>query len=223
MQARREAKRAPARGRAGGERSGTPHARQALLDAAVELFAERGFRTATVDDVVGRAGYSKGAFYWHFSSKDDLFFTLFDERIDRPWREAIELLESADPDHDMAPEASRRLGQVLAQQRAMLLIGQEYWLHAARDDKLRRRYAKRQAKLRAALGTAIAARLERLGAPPLESAAQEQLAAAFIGMAIGLSQQKLISPDAFPDSVLGDTFALIYAGHVARAGRTADA
>src|SRR2546429_5041152 len=83
--------------------------REALLEAALQVFAERGYRDASVDEVAERAGYSKGALYWHFSSKDDLFFALVDERIDQPWREGIALLESASAEQDMAPEASPRL------------------------------------------------------------------------------------------------------------------
>src|SRR5436305_368181 len=115
--------------------------REALLEAALQVFAERGYRDSSVDDIAERAGYSKGALYWHFSSKDDLFFALLEERIDRPWRETIDLLESAEPDRDMAPEASRRFTELLRGQRELLLINQEYWLQAARDPELRARYA----------------------------------------------------------------------------------
>jgi AcrR family transcriptional regulator len=92
-------------------------ARAALLEAALEVFAERGYRDASIDDIAQRAGYSKGAVYWHFSSKDDLFFALWDERVDGPWSETIKLLESATADHDMAPEASRRFADVMQGQR----------------------------------------------------------------------------------------------------------
>src|SRR3954470_6176598 len=118
--------------------------RQALLDAALAVFAERGYRDASVDEIAERAGYSKGALYWHFSSKDDLFFALLEERIDRPWRETIDLLEFADPGRDMAPEASRRFTELLRGQRELLLINQEYRLQAARNPELRARYARRQ-------------------------------------------------------------------------------
>jgi AcrR family transcriptional regulator len=189
--------------------------REALLEAAAEVFAQRGYRDASVDEIAVRAGYSKGAVYWHFAGKDDLFFALLDERVDRPIRESIALLESAPPERDMAPEASRRFVELLGEQRALLLLDHEYWSQAARDPKLRARYAKRQAKLRSALGKALAARLEHLGAPPPE--APEELAVALLGLASGLARERLIDPDAVPDDLLGDTFALIYAGHVARA------
>jgi AcrR family transcriptional regulator len=112
-------------------------ARAALLRAAAAVFSERGFRDASVDDIAHRAGYSKGAIYWHFESKDDLFFALLEERLERPTREMIELLESAPPEQDMGPEASRRFVELLESERELLLLQQEYWSQAVRDPKLR--------------------------------------------------------------------------------------
>jgi hypothetical protein len=71
--------------------------------------------------------------------------------------------------------------------------------------------------LRAALAKGLQARLKHLGAPPL--AAPEQLATGLLSLAFGLAQEKLIEPDAVPDDLLGDMFALVYAGYVARAQR----
>jgi AcrR family transcriptional regulator len=189
--------------------------RMELLDAALAVFAERGYRDASVDEVAERAGYSKGALYWHFSSKDDLFYALLEDRILKPWEESVRMLESASPDEDMAPEASRLFGELLRGERDLLLIQYEYWAQAVRDPKLRRRYANRRKKLRIALGRAISARLEHLGAPPLASGAEE-MATIFIAVALGLAQERLVDPQAVPDNLLGDTFALLYAGHVAR-------
>src|SRR3954463_2660608 len=86
--------------------------RRELLEAGLAVFAERGYRDASVDEVAERAGYSKGALYWHFSSKDDLFYALLEERILKPWEEGIHLLETSSPEHDMAPEASRVFGEL---------------------------------------------------------------------------------------------------------------
>jgi AcrR family transcriptional regulator len=190
--------------------------REELLASAMDVFAERGYRDASVDEVAQRAGYSKGAFYWHFSSKDDLFYALLEERVLKPWEESIRLLESAPPDQDMAPEASRVFGELLRGERHFLLIQYEYWAQAVRDPQVRRRYANRRRKLRTALGRAIAVRLERLGAPPLPSGGEERLATIFIASALGLAQERLVDAKAVPDDLMGETFALIYAGHLKR-------
>ena len=46
--------------------------KQRILDAAVEVFGERGYRGASVDDVAVAAGVTKGAVYYYFTDKDDL-------------------------------------------------------------------------------------------------------------------------------------------------------
>jgi AcrR family transcriptional regulator len=189
--------------------------RDALLRAAGAVFAERGYRDASVDEIAQRAGYSKGALYWHFASKDEVFFALLEERVDAPAREMVALLRSAPPEQDMAPEASRRLAELLRSERELLLLENEYWAQAVRDPKLRRRYVRRRAELRAALGQALVARLEHLGTP-LPGAEGARLATVVLSLATGLAQAKLVEPRAVPDELFGDTLALIYRGFVAR-------
>lgn len=53
-----------------------------LLDAAVAVFAAKGFHAARVDDIVERAGTSHGTFYLYFANKDDLFRALTEDVAD---------------------------------------------------------------------------------------------------------------------------------------------
>ena len=53
--------------------------RRALLDAARELFAERGYHEAAATEVVRRAGVTRGALYHHFEDKRDLFRAVVEE------------------------------------------------------------------------------------------------------------------------------------------------
>ena len=55
--------------------------RQAILDAAAEEFAERGFAHASYNRIIERAGISKGAMYYYFADKDDLFQTVLDAAL----------------------------------------------------------------------------------------------------------------------------------------------
>ena len=50
--------------------------RSKLIDAAQELFSSSGYEHATVDEISQAAGYSKGAYYFHFSTKDDILLEL---------------------------------------------------------------------------------------------------------------------------------------------------
>jgi AcrR family transcriptional regulator len=50
--------------------------RARLIDSALHVFAEQGYDHATVEDISEAAGYSKGAYYFHFQSKEDIFLEL---------------------------------------------------------------------------------------------------------------------------------------------------
>src|SRR3989304_9834621 len=57
--------------------------RQKLIDSALTVFATNGYERATVDEIVRDAGFSKGAFYVHFEAKEDIFWAMLEERINR--------------------------------------------------------------------------------------------------------------------------------------------
>jgi AcrR family transcriptional regulator len=53
--------------------------RAALLRSASQSICERGMQGASIDLIVERAGYTKGAFYAHFPSKEELFLAMLEE------------------------------------------------------------------------------------------------------------------------------------------------
>ncbi len=55
--------------------------RDAILEAAMSVFAEKGFDAATLDEVAEKAEFSKGAIYGYFKNKDDLFLSLIEEGL----------------------------------------------------------------------------------------------------------------------------------------------
>ena len=54
--------------------------RSGLLEAAHRVFVRRGFHAATLDEIADEAGYTKGAVYSNFASKEDLFFAVYERR-----------------------------------------------------------------------------------------------------------------------------------------------
>lgn len=84
--------------------------RRALLDAARTLFAERGYHGTAAEEIVQRAGLTRGALYHHFEDKKDLFRAVVDE-IEGEIDEEIEEAERA---------ASGRPEAVMAGYRAFL-------------------------------------------------------------------------------------------------------
>ncbi len=72
-------------------RPNNPHAKQAIAEAAMAEFADKGLQGSRVEDITRRCGFSKGSFYLHFESKEALF------------REQVKLLM-----HDVATLSKRR-------------------------------------------------------------------------------------------------------------------
>jgi len=52
-----------------------------ILSAAEATFSERGFESAQLEEIAGRAGYTRGAIYAHYASKEDLFLALMEHRV----------------------------------------------------------------------------------------------------------------------------------------------
>jgi AcrR family transcriptional regulator len=52
-----------------------------ILDAAEAVFSEQGFEKTQLEEIAARAGYTRGAIYAHYASKEDLFLALMDQRV----------------------------------------------------------------------------------------------------------------------------------------------
>jgi len=81
--------------------------RDAILRAAIDVFAERGFFSAQVADIARAAGVAAGTVYLYFKSKDDLLVSIFD----RSMREGLTLGRAAVADLDDPRERLRRLAR----------------------------------------------------------------------------------------------------------------
>jgi len=57
--------------------------RERIIASAARVFGQKGFQRASLDQVAADAGLTKGAIYWHFKSKNDLYFALLDSRFQR--------------------------------------------------------------------------------------------------------------------------------------------
>lgn len=80
--------------------------RNAILDAAAEVFDESGFNGASLSDILAKAGVTKGALYFHFSSKEDLAHALVSEQFvvgrTLPAEAPVGIQTAIDLCHDMA-------------------------------------------------------------------------------------------------------------------------
>jgi AcrR family transcriptional regulator len=195
-------------------------ARKRLLDAALLEFRERGYAATSLQAIAQRAGLSKGAIYWSFRDKQDLFRALVEERLDAPARELMRLTATAPAEIETAPLVSRGVAEIVRDQPDLLLLAIEQWALAVREGSapVHADFVRRQRGLQEALARALEARHATLGVPLAYPA--ERLGTAMIALSIGLAMEALARPDAVPDELLGDILGLIYDGLVYRAERS---
>ena len=95
--------------------------RQLLLDSALKLFGEKGFHATSVQEIVKKAGLTKGAFYHHFTSKEDVLRLIHDEFLDVQ----VELVGTILEDYESPVDQLRELV------RASVLSVARYQAHVA--------------------------------------------------------------------------------------------
>ena len=183
--------------------------RAALLDAAGRVFVERGFHGASIEAITAEAGYTGGAFYSNFDSKEELFAELLQDRVFQVWREI--LAEGADP--SKVPSA-REVGEISA---AMHRHPDSHWVirlwlelmaNAGRDERFREIAAGLWRENRALSTYLLTAAYKAAGRePPIPP---EHLVTAMIALETGLSLQHYVDPEAAPLELLPQLFELLF-------------
>jgi AcrR family transcriptional regulator len=190
--------------------------RRDLLDAAARVFAHQGFQGASVEAISEEAGFSRGAVYSNFTSKEDLFLALWEERIERRRRELREVMQRAgDPAAGLAP-ASANVMQAFDREREWFVLYFEFALHAARDAEFAEPFERVRERGLAELAAGIAAGLEKAG---LDSSLDPvDLALALKALSYGLALERLVNEDAVSRDLLGRVMELIFRGIRAESG-----
>jgi AcrR family transcriptional regulator len=116
--------------------------REYLLAAAAQVFAERGFHGATLDEVAALAGFTKGAVYSNFKSKDDLFLALLASRYESALtslRTYLDAAEAPRPASDFRGRIAEDLDDASTDSWGPLY--QEFLVYALRNPEARRKLA----------------------------------------------------------------------------------
>jgi len=134
-----------------------------LLDAALETFAEIGFAAASVEDICRRGGFTRGAFYSSFRTKDELFAALFARETARNLALAEQRLAGIEQEADPVTAAVERCLSTFRADRTWVLVHTEYRLHSARHPEAAAALGEHTAALHARLTDLIEAAAGRTG------------------------------------------------------------
>lgn len=136
----------------------TEATRLALLGSARRVFASQGFEASRIEDIAAATGHTRGAFYAHFSSKEDLFFALLEQEANRRVHRIRTAMESHDdPELRLLALRSFYIHLIADPQWVMLML--EFKLFALRHPKLRARLAGTHRRIRASLKLEVIDRL----------------------------------------------------------------
>ncbi|AZQ56127.1 TetR/AcrR family transcriptional regulator [Burkholderia cenocepacia] len=161
-----------------------------LLAAAKRLFVERGFGATSLRDIATEAGYTQGAFYSNFASKEELFVELMRERSTTQVADIARALGDPSASGDDILDALEAWSRTVDAEPEWSVLGVEFKLHGRRNPA----FAKASEALldthRDGLAYCIEQIFARFGKVPPESPAV--LAVSFMGLSQGLSLQQSI-------------------------------
>jgi AcrR family transcriptional regulator len=166
--------------------------RSALLESAAKLICRKGITEASVEDVATDAGYTKGALYANFKSKEEMFLVMLDERY------AIELerLEARLPGENVPVEEARRSAEEFIRDARShpewSRLYFEFVVYAARNPEFRQELATRNRAMRKQMAEVI--RNWAADFPAQPPFPYEDIAMMLFCLADGFLIQRLVEP-----------------------------
>jgi AcrR family transcriptional regulator len=183
--------------------------RASLLRSAAELFCRHGLEGASVDRVAREAGFTKGAFYAHFKSKEELFLVMLEERFGAEIERLDRILAGEREPGEEARDAAQDFLDFVHSDPAWPKLYIEFAAYAARNERFRRQLVSRQRALRGRIVEIYRRWSADFPAePPLPL---EDIAAMTFAMADGFLLDQLIDPE-LDDDLYGAMQAVFFRG-----------
>lgn len=185
-----------------------------LLLSARKVFLERGFHVATLDVIASEAGYSKGAVYSNFESKEALFLAILDEHFQQRlsvFERATSAAQSVEQGMRLAARGIAAADGAEPHWAALLL---EFWAHASRDEALRQKVAASREQYIAAIARA----LERLvaGHDVTFAIPARELVRGGVALVRGMSLERRLQPGSIPDELFEQMVMAYVTGFIRR-------
>jgi AcrR family transcriptional regulator len=141
------------------------HTRDVLLDAAEEVFARRGFEGASLEEIADAAGYTRGAIYKHFGSKEELFLSANERFNERALAGFLATIDPSVPvkETDLAGVARQWRGLQASRDARQYALGSEFNLYVLRHPEIRPRVAAHRRRVAEIVGRFIEQQAARFG------------------------------------------------------------
>ncbi|MBU5267528.1 TetR/AcrR family transcriptional regulator [Virgibacillus proomii] len=181
--------------------------RKELLKVASEMFAKQGFYSTSVDQIAEEAGYSKGAIYSNFGSKDDLFLSVFKENQ----KEDLQNLKTIAEKYNSLDEFINMIEQNHQYERKenqdWSILKLEFLLYAMRDASVREKLAPILQESRSQMINILKGFYQPNDQKHLVSI--DKLAFLLLSLDIGIGIQSYVDEESIPENVFAEGLKLL--------------
>lgn len=181
--------------------------RRRLLEVAETAFLEKGYHGASLSMISERAGFTTGAIYSNFSSKEGLLLEVLDRHVaEQARRLGVAVMKSKSPE-DVLNRVSKWFEELLTKDPRWTALEVEFTISAAENRATARALKKRHGSLRDDLAELLRGQSERLNSPlPLDA---NVLAEAMLSLGEGLSVRRLIDKKSDAVAVFRNSLAVL--------------
>ncbi len=190
--------------------------REQLVEAAARVFARRGYHRATVDEIAAEAGFTIGALYSNFETKEKLFLAIADRQVETRVSEISAVADAAVGDGEPGVEAAAQLRVFLEADPDWPLLFYEFWSLSVRNPEMGDELAGRRDAIRDALAETLT-RVAKHHGFDLRFPAPV-LATAIAACLNGLAFERAADPDALPDAVFAEFVTAVLGCAIAAPG-----
>ena len=180
------------------------------MRSAVTVFSDRGMERASIDDVAEHAGFTKGAFYANFESKEQLFLAMLEENFAARLEEIDRALSTEEGPEAQARQAGLDFHRFLEFSDEWERLFFEFAAYAARNDEFRVELVARYRMLRDRVAEMMDRRAREIDVEP--PFALTELALMTFVMANGVALERLLEPDAVSDDLYATMLEIFFTG-----------
>jgi AcrR family transcriptional regulator len=196
--------------------------RSRLMRAAGTVFALRGLHQASIDEVAEQAGFTKGAFYANFASKEELFLAMLDERFAARLEEIEATTATDEAPEEQARQAGADFSRAISADPEWERLFFEFAIHAVRNDSFREELVERYRSLRERIEELYRRRLERVEGIEEPPVPFDRVALMTFAMVNGMALEKMLEPEAVDDELYGSMLMIFFTGLRTLAEQSAD-
>lgn len=165
------------------------------------MFASHGFQAATVDLIAEEAGFSKGAVYSNFDSKEDLFMAMLEQHIEEQRARMAQAVSTEESYEGRAMVGAAQFMEMVRTEPEWILLFLEFTAYASRNPELRPRLAEQMRRFHSTVKELLEEGVRTFGIKG--EVPSNEMAIAVMALGHGMALHQLVDPEGVADELYG--------------------